>query len=98
MVDEQQQQPDADDGGEESAGGVLTLVCLTCGKEYYFDSVPPSARQKCEKCGGSVFRSFHSPESDEASDDFRETTERDLSTDQPATDTRPGDLMDLDRG
>jgi hypothetical protein len=30
-----------------------------------------------------VFRDFFSSEGDEASDDFRETTERDLDTDDP---------------
>jgi NAD-dependent SIR2 family protein deacetylase len=85
------------DAGEEMAGGMLTLVCLTCGKEYYFDDGPPPDRPKCEKCGGGVFRPFDSAEDDEALADFDETTARDHATDQPATDTMPGDVMDLER-
>jgi hypothetical protein len=82
----------------EPAEGVLTLVCLKCGKEVFFDEGSPPAGLTCEKCGGSVFRDFFSSEGDEASDDFRETTERDLDTDDAEGDTLPGDLIDLNRG
>jgi predicted nucleic acid-binding Zn-ribbon protein len=95
---ENQQGGGAEPRDESDDGGVLTLVCLTCGKEYFYQSDPPPAHPVCEKCGNKVFRSFDSPEADEVNQDFRDTTERDLSTDQPAADTRPGDLMDLDRG
>ena len=38
--------------------GVLTQVCLECGKEYYYDRTEPPAEQVCERCGNKVFRSF----------------------------------------
>jgi hypothetical protein len=52
---------------------------------------------KCEKCGGTVFRAFHETVGDEASDDFRDSTERDLDPDDPEGDVMPGDIMDLNR-
>jgi hypothetical protein len=97
-------------GGGESVGGeregtaagagetVLTLVCLKCGKEYFFSEEAPPAGMTCEKCGSSVFRDFLSNEGDEASDDFRDSTERDLDSDDAEGDSLPGDLIDLNRG
>jgi hypothetical protein len=93
----QQREREREEGAEEMAGGVLTLVCLTCGKEYFYESDPPPRNPKCEKCGGTVFRPFDSPDADEAADDFRDSTGRDHATDQPASDTLPGDVLDLDR-
>jgi hypothetical protein len=82
----------------ETVGGVLTLTCVKCGLEQHLDAGPPPADLVCEKCGGTVFRSFFTPESaDEAARDFEETTGRDTRTDQASTDTRPGDLIDLNR-
>jgi len=92
---------DVDDEGEPSGRGpvqtVLTLVCETCGKDYFFDDEPPQAGMKCEKCGGTVFRSFHGSVGDEAADDFRDSTERDTDPDDPEGDVMPGDIMDLNR-
>lgn len=85
----------AADGGE---GGILTLVCLKCGTEYYFEGKSPRGQVHCEKCGGEVFRSFYSAaEDDEAAQDFRDTTERDLDPDDAEGDTLPGDVLDLNR-
>lgn len=36
---------------------LVTLVCLTCGKEKYFTHDVPAA-VSCEQCGGTVFRTF----------------------------------------
>ncbi len=83
--------------GREPVQEVLTLVCETCGKDYFFEDEPPAADMKCEKCGGDVFRAFHSTVGDEAADDFRDSTERDTDPDDPATDVLPGDVMDLNR-
>jgi hypothetical protein len=84
-------------GTEPAAEGVLTLVCFQCGKELHFESEPPEDLA-CEKCGGTVFRSFFSPDpADEAAQDFADTTERDLDPDDPGTDTMPGDVLDLNR-
>jgi tryptophanyl-tRNA synthetase len=58
---------------------------------------PPPEDLRCEKCGGSVFRSFHSSIGDEAADDFRDSTERDLNPDDAEGDALPGDVMDLNR-
>ena len=74
---------------------VLTLVCENCGKDYFFDDEPPPAGMQCEKCGGTVFRSFHSSVGDEVSDDFRDSTERDTDPDDAEGDVLPGDVMDL---
>jgi predicted nucleic-acid-binding Zn-ribbon protein len=83
----------------EASDGVLTLICLKCGNEYYASEDGPPAGLTCEKCGSTVFREFFSAaEDDEASRDFRETTERDLDSDDPEGDTLPGDLIDLERG
>jgi len=76
--------------------GVLTQVCIECGKEYYYARVEPPAEQVCERCGNRVFRSFFDvTRKDEINEDFEETTGRDLKTDDPATDVAPGDLFDL---
>jgi hypothetical protein len=40
----------------EETQGVLTMVCVTCGAEQFFDDEPPPATMKCEKCEGIVFR------------------------------------------
>lgn len=76
---------------------VLTLICEKCGKDYFFEDEAPPADMKCEKCGGDVFRAFHESVGDEAVDDFRDSTERDLDPDDPEGDALPGDLMDLNR-
>jgi len=86
-----------DNPAGDVAGTVLTLVCEKCGKDYFFEDEPPPAGMTCEKCGGTVFRSFHETVGDEASDDFRDSTERDLDPDDAEGDVMPGDLMDLNR-
>jgi DNA-directed RNA polymerase subunit RPC12/RpoP len=82
----------ARDGGET----ILTLVCETCGKDYFFDGDTPSPGMRCGKCGSTVFRSFHDRTGDEAADDFRESTARDLDPDDAEGDVLPGDILDLD--
>lgn len=81
--------------GGESPTEVLTLVCENCGKDYFFEDEPPPENLKCEKCGAGVFRSFHTSVGDEAADDFRDSTERDLDPDDAEGDVLPGDVMDL---
>lgn len=80
-------------GGPSQA--VLTLVCETCGKDYFFEDETPPGDMQCDKCGSNVFRSFYSTVGDEAADDFRDSTERDLDPDDAEGDTLPGDVMDL---
>ena len=82
----------------EPAEGVLTLVCFKCGTEYYFGEDDPPEEMQCEKCGNSVFRSFFSAvDEDEAAEDFRATTDRDLDPDDAEGETLPGDVLDLNR-
>ena len=78
------------------ADGVLVQVCVECGKQYFYDDVEPPANQQCERCGNTVFRSFFdTTEPDEAVADFHETTDRDTTPEDPATDVSRGDLFDL---
>ena len=89
--DEQKAQP-----ADGLAEGVLVQVCVECGQHYFFEEAQPPPNQKCERCGNTVFRSFFDVTSgDEVEADFRETTERDLTTEEPATDVARGDLYDL---
>ncbi len=82
-----------DDG---MADGVLVQVCVECGKQYFYDEAPPPDDQKCERCGNTVFRSFFDvTEEDEVVADFKETTDRDVTPEDPATDVTRGDLYDL---
>jgi DNA-directed RNA polymerase subunit RPC12/RpoP len=93
----------ADDPGHETVGrvgppadGVLTQVCLECGKEYLFDKAQPPADLVCEKCGNSVFRSFFTVRGyDEVEADFQRSTERDLAPNDTEADVTLGDIMDL---
>ncbi|HEY0019518.1 MAG TPA: hypothetical protein VGC13_24665 [Longimicrobium sp.] len=95
-TDEPRDNPAGDPpGGSEPRGQVLTLVCETCGKDYFFEDEQPEPGMACEKCGGTVFRSFHDSVGDEAADDFRDSTERDLDPDDAEGDVMPGDVMDL---
>ena len=60
---------------DESAA-VVTLVCLTCGKEQYFAQDVP-ARIACTQCGGTVFRTFDPPtKPDDAANDALEAPAR----------------------
>lgn len=92
-TDQPRDNPAGDAG--EPRGQVLTLVCETCGKDYFFDDEQPEPGMACTKCGGTVFRSFHETVGDEAADDFRDTTGRDLDPDDAEGDVMPGDVMDL---
>jgi predicted nucleic acid-binding Zn-ribbon protein len=76
--------------------GLITHVCLTCGNEHYYDqAVPPS--EKCEKCGGTVFRQFATPtEPDEASIAQLEAQARSIALDDDSPDTTRDDLSDLE--
>lgn len=82
----------------ESDDSVLTLVCLECGKEYYFQEDRPPPGMSCERCGNKVFREFYTPdEADEAAQDFEDVTHRDLDPDDAEGETLPGDVLDLNR-
>ncbi|HSH46133.1 MAG TPA: hypothetical protein VK966_09770 [Longimicrobiales bacterium] len=76
---------------------VRLLVCLECGHEYRFEGAEePPEDLTCEKCGNTVFRTFEDEvRPGEAQQDFRDTTEREVATDDPAGEVEPGDLHDL---
>ena len=81
---------------ERDTGEVLVQVCMECGKEYMFENQEPPDDLTCDKCGNGVFRSFFaSARSDEASEDFRDSTERDVLTTDSASEVTRGDLHDL---
>jgi ribosomal protein S27E len=76
--------------------GIVTLVCLTCGKEKFFTSEVPAA-VSCEQCGSTVFRSFATPtEPDEAAIDALEAQARSMAYGDSSPDTTPTDVQDLD--
>jgi hypothetical protein len=76
--------------------GIVTLVCLTCGKEKYFTREVPAA-VSCEQCGSTVFRTFATPtEPDEAAIDALEAQARSMAYGDSSPDTTPGDVQDLD--
>jgi len=76
--------------------GIVTLVCLTCGKEKFFTREVPAA-VSCEQCGSTVFRSFATPtEPDEAAIDALEAQARSIAYGDSSPDTTPTDVRDLD--
>ena len=82
----------------DSAGvnGIVTLVCLTCGKEQFFtDDVP--ATVACSQCSGTVFRTFATPtEPDEAAIDAAEMQARSMAYGDSSPGTTADDVRDLD--
>ena len=76
--------------------GLVTLVCITCGNEMFYDKAVPAAA-KCSKCGGTVFRNFATPtEPDEASIAALDEQARSIGYGDSSPDTAPGDVRDLD--
>src|SRR5437762_1053678 len=81
---------------DRGPSGLMTLVCLTCGNEKFYDHAVPNA-VTCEKCGGTVFRNFATPtESDEATIAQLEDQARSISYGDASPDTTTGDVRDLD--
>lgn len=76
--------------------GMVTLVCLTCGNEKFYDKAVPDT-VTCERCGGTVFRNFATPtEPDDAAIAQLEEQARSMSYGDSSPDTTPDDLRDLD--
>ncbi len=76
--------------------GIVTLVCLTCGQEQFYERAVPDA-PKCDKCGGTVFREFATPtEPDEASIAQLEEQSRSMAYGDSSPDTTLDDVRDLD--
>ena len=78
-------------------GEVVLLVCIECGREYHFEGAEePPSDLTCEKCGNQVFRTFtDTARPDEVRLDHRESTEREMATDDPPGEATTGDLRDL---
>lgn len=75
--------------------GLVTLVCLTCGKENFYDKSVPSS-VTCPQCAGTVFRTFATPtEPDDATIAQLEEQTRSMYFGDPSPGTR-GDIQDLD--
>ncbi len=75
--------------------GLVTMVCITCGAEQFFDQSVPSSI-KCTKCGSIVFRQFATPtHPDEATIAQLEEQARSISYGDPSPDTAPDDVRDL---
>jgi DNA-directed RNA polymerase subunit RPC12/RpoP len=80
---------------DDGPRGVVTLVCLTCGKERFFTQDVPAA-VTCEQCGSTVFRTFATPtEPDEAAIDALEAQARSMAYGDSSPDTTAGDVRDL---
>lgn len=85
-------------GSERHAKEVLVQVCIECGTEYLIEEGEPQRTDPCEKCGNTVYRSFHAVAgSDQVIDDFNDSTARDTDADGGPTDVTRGDLHDLER-
>ncbi|HEX6533406.1 MAG TPA: hypothetical protein VF041_02345 [Gemmatimonadaceae bacterium] len=81
-----------EDRGSE---GLLTLVCVTCGKEKFYETQPPDT-VVCDRCGSTVFRSFLTPtRADEATLSQLEETTRSVALDEESPDISSGDVHDL---
>ena len=81
---------------QRNARGIVTLVCMTCGAEKFYDnSVPESTT--CDKCGSTVFRTFDTPtEPDDATIASLTEQARSIAYGDSSPDTMPGELRDLD--
>lgn len=83
----------ADQSGPE---GIVTLVCLTCGNEKFFDSRVPAA-VTCERCGGTVFRNFETPtKKDEAVIASLEEQARSIQYGDPSPETGRDEVRELE--
>jgi hypothetical protein len=76
--------------------GIVTLVCITCGNERFYEKAVPTSL-KCERCGGTVFRPFATPtEPDEATIATLEEQARSIALDDDSPHTALDDVRDLD--
>ena len=77
-------------------GGIVTMVCITCGNERSFSRQVP-ATLTCDKCGGTVFREYDTPTvPDEATLDQLDAQARSRSYGDPSPGTAPDEIVDLD--
>ena len=77
-------------------GGIVTMVCITCGNERSFSRQVPTAL-KCDRCGGTVFREFDTPTvADDATLDALDSQARSRSFGDPSPGTTADEIADLD--
>lgn len=75
--------------------GIVTLICLTCGKEKFFTQEVPAA-VTCEMCSSTVFRTFATPtEPDDAAIDALEVQARSIAYGDSSPETTRDDVRDL---
>lgn len=81
---------------DQGPSGVVTLVCITCGRERFYErSLPTSVR--CDQCSGTVFRQFATPtEPDEATVAQLEEQARSMAYGDASPQTSADDVRDLD--
>jgi len=78
--------------------GLVTMVCITCGAEQFFDTAVPSSIT-CERCGSTVFRQFATPtEPDEATISQLEEQARSISYGDSSPQTSPDEVRELGNG
>ncbi len=78
--------------------GVVTLVCLTCGKEKFYEQAAPPPDVTCDQCGSTVFRQFATPtEPDEATIAQLEEQTRSIAYGDASPDTTLDDVRDLEQ-
>jgi hypothetical protein len=78
--------------------GVVTLVCLTCGKEKFYEQAAPPPNVTCDQCRSTVFRQFATPtEPDEATIAQLEEQARSIAYGDASPDTVLDDVRDLDQ-
>ena len=77
-------------------GGIVTMVCITCGAEQFFDDRLP-AQLRCAKCQGTVFRQFDTPTvPDEATIDQLGMQARSRSFGDPSPGTGADEIKEID--
>lgn len=80
----------------DGPGGIVTMICITCGNERSFDRELPGAIT-CDKCGGTVFRRFDTPTvADEATIDQLDQQARSRSYGDPSPGTTADEIEELD--
>jgi hypothetical protein len=94
--DRSRTQPERSMADDRGPRGLVTLVCITCGNEKFYDQAVPKS-VTCDKCAGTVFRNFATPtEPDDATIASLEEQARSISYGDSSPDTTAGDVRDLD--